>query len=98
MKRNDYWVYIMASFSRVLYTGITNNLERRVAEHKSGLIDGFSKKYKTQRLVYCEYFSQIQQAIDREKQIKKWGRPKKINLIKTMNPEMGFLNDIIEPF
>ena len=86
MKRHDYWVYIMASFSRVLYVGVTNDLERRVAEHKLGMLDGFCKKYKTQKLVYYEQFYQIGQALEREKQIKKWRRSKKIFLIERCNP------------
>ncbi len=76
----------MASLSRVLYIGVTNDLERRVAEHKLKIIDGFSKKYKTQKLVYYEHFYHIEQAIDREKQIKKWRRSKKISLIESCNP------------
>ena len=71
-----------------LYIGVTNDINRRVQEHKSGQILGFTQRYNCTKLVYYEMFSDINQAIDREKQIKKWRREKKENLIKTMNPEM----------
>jgi putative endonuclease len=76
----------MASKSGTLYTGVTNNLERRVWEHRNNVIAGFTKKYSCHKLVYFEYFNSINDAIDREKQIKKWRREKKQNLIKTINP------------
>jgi len=65
-----YYVYIMTSPSGTLYTGMTNNLQRRVYEHKNKLIDGFTKKYNVTRLVYCELYHDIRDAIAREKQIK----------------------------
>jgi putative endonuclease len=68
----QYYVYIMTNKSRTLYTGVTNNLERRVAEHKQKLIPGFTTKYNLTQLVYCEAFSDIRDAIAREKQIKGW--------------------------
>jgi putative endonuclease len=77
----------MASESGTLYTGVTNNLERRVYEHKNELIDGFTKKYKCKKLVYFETSNDIRSAIEREKQIKKWRREKKEFLIKTLNPQ-----------
>ncbi len=84
---NQYYVYIMASQSKVLYTGVTNNLERRVYEHKKSLLPGFSSKYRTRKLVYFEAGSDIRSAIEREKQIKGWLRAKKVALIKSINPK-----------
>ena len=84
MKR--YYVYIMASRSRVLYTGMTNNLERRVFEHKHGKADGYTKRYRVTRLVYYEDYQRAVDAIVREKQIKGWLREKKIALIQSANP------------
>ena len=81
-----YWVYIMASRSRVLYTGVTNDLLRRVVEHKRGLIPGFTSKYRITRLVYFEAFGDIRDAIAREKEIKGWVRAGKIRLIEETNP------------
>ena len=81
----QYWVYIMASRSRTIYTGVTNNLERRVAQHRQGL-HGFTAKYRITRLVYHESTSDVLAAIAREKQIKGWGRKKREALIQTMNP------------
>ncbi len=80
-----FYVYIMSSRSRNLYTGMTNNLYRRVDEHKRGLLNGFTRKYKTHRLVYYETHYEARNAIEREKQIKKWGREKKIALIMGAN-------------
>jgi putative endonuclease len=79
-------VYIMASRSRVLYTGVTNDLARRVHEHKQGLIPGFTSTYCITRLVYFEEFTDIRDAIAREKQIKGWVRARKIRLIELHNP------------
>ncbi len=81
-----YYVYIMASRSRVLYTGVTNDLARRVHEHKQGLIPGFTSKYRTTRLVYSEEFADIRDAIAREKVIKGWVRVRKTRLIEERNP------------
>ena len=82
----NFYVYIMASFSGTLYIGMTNNLIRRVNEHKEGKIEGFSKKYYCNKLVYYEHSQYIYNAIEREKEIKKWRREKKQDLIKTTNP------------
>jgi putative endonuclease len=76
----------MSNASRTLYIGVTNNLERRVYEHKSKVIDGFTKKYNITRLVYQEATTDVRAAIAREKQIKGWTRAKKIALIETVNP------------
>jgi putative endonuclease len=85
MRRHCYFVYIVASKSRTLYIGITNSLNRRVWEHKNDLIDGFSKQYRCHRLVYYELFDDVEKAIDREKQLKRWNRAKKVWLIERMN-------------
>lgn len=82
----QYYVYIMANRTRMLYTGDTNNLERRVYEHKNRIIPGFTSQYNITRLVYQEVFTDIRDAIAREKQIKGWLRAKKIALIETINP------------
>jgi putative endonuclease len=81
-----YFVYIMTNRSRTLYTGVTNNLVRRVRQHKTGIGSGFTAKYKLDRLVYFERFEYIQNAIEREKTIKGWLRIKKIALIVSINP------------
>ena len=80
-----YWVYILASRSRVLYTGVTNDLVRRLEEHKQHLIPGFTQKYRVNRLVYFEEFDDIRDAIAREKQIKGWVRARKVKLIEVRN-------------
>lgn len=86
--KNNYYVYILASKKNgTLYIGVTNNLERRIYEHKNGLVKGFTKKYKVHLLVYYEHFDHIQYAIIKEKQMKKWKRQWKINLIEEHNPE-----------
>ncbi len=81
-----FYVYTLASRSRTLYTGVTNDLERRVIEHRQGLISGFTAQYKTFRLVHFEMFVDIAAAIAREKEIKGWRRQKKIRLIESKNP------------
>ena len=82
----EYYVYIMTNKSRTLYTGVTNDLLRRVYEHKNKLIKGFTAKYNIQYLVYYETTSSIDSAIAREKQIKGWLRAKKIAWIESINP------------
>jgi len=79
--------------NRVLYTGVTNDLEKRVYEHKSKLIEGFTKKYNVNKLVYYEEFDDINDAIAREKQIKSGSRQKKIDLIAKMNPAWKDLSE-----
>ena len=78
-----------------LYTGLTNNLVRRVYEHKNGLVEGFTKKYAVKTLVYFEVHSDIETAITREKQIKKWNRAWKIKLIEERNPNWDDLYNSI---
>lgn len=83
-----YYVYLLTNWNnQVMYVGVTNNLERRIYEHKNKLIDGFTKKYNVEKLVYFETASDVLAAIEREKQIKKWRREKKNQLVVGMNPE-----------
>jgi putative endonuclease len=83
-----FWVYILASRPRgTLYIGVTNNLIRRIYEHREGLIDGFTKEHAVKMLVYYEQHATAMAAIQREKNIKHWSRSWKINLICSMNPE-----------
>ncbi len=83
-----YFVYILTNPSHtVLYIGVTNNLARRLFEHKQKVVKGFTEKYNCTELIYYERTSQVISAIEREKQLKRWSRKKKENLIKTMNPE-----------
>jgi len=84
--RHQYYVYIMAIRGKTRYVGVTNNLERRVYKHKSGLIAGFTKKYKVTKLVYHEETSDVGSAISREKQLKSWLRSQNIALIESVNP------------
>jgi putative endonuclease len=84
----QYCVYILTNQNNtILYTGVTNNLPRRTYEHKAKLVDGFTKRYNINKLVYYEVFDQIENAILREKQIKGGSRAKKVALIKSMNPK-----------
>ena len=87
----QHYVYILASRSRTLYAGETNDLRRRVLEHKQGLVAGFARKYRIHRPVYFETLANVRAAISREKQIKGWRRDKKVALIATMNPSWGDL-------
>ena len=82
----SYFVNIMSSISGTLYIGVTSDLERRVSEHKRGVIKGFTSRYNVTKLVYVESYSRIDDAILREKQIKRWFRAKKIALINADNP------------
>lgn len=88
-----YYVYIMSSPSGTLYTGVTNNLARRVFQHKNKVLEGFTKKYDVTRLVYCEVYYDVRDAITREKQIKRWRRRKKLDLIKSLNPTWRDLSE-----
>ena len=89
--QQPYYVYILASRSRNLYTGVTNNLERRLAQHRFGLVPGFTKRYRIFRLVHYEMFGDIRLAIAREKQIKAWRRERKLWLIQRNNPRWNDL-------
>ena len=82
----EYYVYILTNATRTLYAGVTNDLERRLHEHKAKLVPGFSSKYNVNWLVYYEQTSDVNSALAREKQIKAWRRSKKVALINAMNP------------
>ena len=92
-KQRRYFVYITSSISKKIYIGVTNNLKRRITEHKEGKIEGFTKKYKIKRLVYYKETSDIRATIAREKQLKGWIREKKIKLIEKENPSWRDLYD-----
>lgn len=97
MRNHNYFVYIVTNTHKnVLYLGVTNDLERRVNEHEKGEYKGFTRKYNCRYLVYYEHFFNIKEAIDREKEIKRWRREKKNRLISSFNPERRFLNYEIE--
>lgn len=89
----EYFVYIMTNNSKTLYTGVTDDLIRRVAEHKQGIIKGFTSKYLIKKLVYFESGRDINEALYREKQIKGWLRKKKVALIEQENPEWKDLSE-----
>jgi putative endonuclease len=92
----NYYVYIMTNkHNTVLYTGVTNNLKKRVYEHKEKLTDGFTKKYNITKLVHYEVFEDIESAILREKQIKARSRQKKIDLVNRQNKEWADLYEVI---
>jgi len=85
---NEYFVYILTNeFNTTLYVGVTNDLLRRITEHQSDAISGFTKKYRLHKLVYFELTSDISEAIFREKQLKAGSRKKKIDLVNSVNPE-----------
>ena len=92
-ERRSYSVYILTNRSKTLYVGVTNNLHRRILEHKSGDGSEFCRRYKIDRLVYYESFDDVVKAINREKQIKGWLRIKKIQLIVEMNPAWRDLSE-----
>jgi putative endonuclease len=90
----EFYVYILASRYRgTMYVGVTNNLSRRMSEHKSGEVPGFTKKYKANILVYCELYSSILEARARERRLKRWHRNWKFKLIETENPDWHDLSD-----
>lgn len=84
----SYWVYILPSKTGTLYVGVTGNLEKRIFEHKNKLISGFTSKYNIDRLMYHQEFSDVEEAIEMEKKIKGWTRQKKINFMRTINPNL----------
>ena len=93
-----YCVYILTNATnKVMYIGVTNNLQRRLYEHKNGLVDGFTKKYRTHKLVYYEGYRNINDAIQREKRIKGFLRIRKNELVETMNPMWMDLSDKLFP-
>lgn len=90
-----YHVYIVASIAKTLYIGVTNDLRRRVYQHKTGAMAGFTRRYNVNRLVHYEAFTDIRDARQREKQLKGWVRRRKIELIEAQNPEWEDLADRI---
>ncbi|MGN0760915.1 MAG: GIY-YIG nuclease family protein [Christensenellales bacterium] len=90
---NNYYVYILSNKSnKVLYIGVTNDLQRRVYEHKNKLIEGFTSKYNIDKLLHYEITTDIKSAIEREKQLKSWSRAKKEELINRSNPQRNDLS------
>ena len=85
-EERQYYVYILTNRSKTLYVGVTNDLERRVQEHRTGYSAGFTSRYNLNRLVYYEHTSDVESAIAREKQIKGWLRHKKVALVESVNP------------
>src|SRR2546423_636095 len=81
-----YTVYILSNTSRILYIGVTGDLDRLLREHKKKLIAGFTRRYNLHSLVYFELFANVKAAIAREKELKRWGRPKKLALVRSTNP------------
>ena len=98
MRRRFYVYILMNSGGTVLYTGMTNDLPRRLAEHRSGEYSSFTSRYKTHRLVHYETFDTAFEAIRREKQIKRWSRKKKEDLIRTRNPNLRDLDEEVVRF
>ena len=92
-----YYVYILANKHRTLYTGVTNDIVRRLHEHRAGVAPGFTRRYGVNRLVYVESTPDVRAAIAREKQIKGWLRAKKVALIDGMNPEWRDLGTSLMP-
>jgi len=84
---HEYYVYLMTNVTGMLYTGVTNDLERRVYEHRNKKVRGFTSRYNLTKLVYFESTNDVTVAIAREKQIKGWLRKKKVTLIETVNPK-----------
>jgi putative endonuclease len=95
-RMKDYYVYILASKKNgTLYVGVTNNLLRRIYEHRNDMIEGFTKKYKVHRLVYHAHFESIESAINWEKKLKRWRRKWKLELIEKENPQWEDLYDTL---
>lgn len=93
MKDHNYFVYIVTNKNKtVLYIGVTGDLQNRILEHENGLIPGFTKRYNCHYLIFYEHYQNINEAIDREKELKKWRRAKKVQLISTFNNDWKFLN------
>ena len=95
MSNKRYYVYILSSYRGTLYIGFTGNLAQRVEQHRTGLIKGFSKTYRTTRLVYYEIADNPEAGIAREKQLKSWRRDKKVMLIELLNPYWQELSHLI---
>ena len=90
----NYAVYILTNYNQTtFYIGVTGDLQKRIWEHKNKVVEGFTKKYNVDRLVYYELTEDVESALNREKQLKRWHRQWKINLIKEMNPEFKDLSE-----
>ena len=87
MEPREYCVYIMSNLARTLYVGVTNDLYRRVEQHKAGLGSAFTSRYRLHRLVYAESTPYVEAAIAREKELKGWRRSRKLELIESLNPQ-----------
>jgi putative endonuclease len=88
----NFWIYIVTNLhDSTLYVGMTNDLARRIAEHRSGEIAGFTSAYRCRKLIYYEHYTEVQDAIARETQLKKWSRTKKVALIAGLNPQWNDL-------
>jgi len=95
-KEYYYFVYILTNlYKTVFYVGVTNSIKRRIIEHADSRLTGFSHRYRCQYLIYYEKFTDVNSAISREKQLKKWGKVKKRDLISKHNPSWKFLNEQI---
>ena len=95
----NYFVYILASKNKVLYVGMTDILQRRTYEHKLGIVEGFTKKYNVNKLVYFESQPDLKSAVKREKQLKNWHREWKMNLIESVNKDWKDLYpEIADPY
>jgi putative endonuclease len=94
-RRRTSFAYLLSSARGVLYVGVTNDLLRRLEEHRQGAVQGFTSKYRIHRLLYFEETRDIQSALEREKQIKSWRRSKKLALIRSVNPQF---RDLAEGF
>jgi putative endonuclease len=93
-RSHNYYVYLLTNWDdKVIYVGMTNDLERRLCEHKNKVFRGFTSKYNVKKLVYFEHTTDVLQAIAREKEIKKWRREKKNRLVESMNPEWKDLSN-----
>lgn len=93
----QYYVYILTNKSnKVLYIGVTNDLERRICEHRNEMVDGFTRKYNLNKLVYFETTTDVRSALEKEKQLKNWHRSWKINLINEFNSEWKDLSEMLK--
>lgn len=99
MFTKNYYVYLITNWNnKVIYIGVTNDLNRRIYEHKNKLVEGFSKKYNLTKLVHFEETNDVNAAIAREKEIKKWRREKKNNLVNQTNPRWEDLSEGLKDF
>ncbi len=97
MKNHHYYIYLLTNWNnKVIYAGMTNDLVRRIYEHKNKVVEGFTKKYNINKLVYYEETSDVYAAIAREKEIKKWRREKKNKLVESINPAWKDLSKDME--